>query len=90
MEANAEAQREAREHRARRAREVIEGAGWAFDEYVKELQDDWLNSEPHDTAGRELLFCRIRVALELKAKLIGHIQQHNDDKVIHEHKHAGR
>lgn len=60
---------EDRRIRALRAREVIDGAGWLFDEYVSQRTQDMLGAPT--PAERETIFHGIQAAADLKAHLIG-------------------
>jgi hypothetical protein len=59
---------EQRRARAIRARELLEGASWLFDEYISEQARDWLGSSAPDV--REIRHARATVAAELKAHLL--------------------
>lgn len=64
--------REEMAQRARRAREVLDGASWVFDEVVAQAQRDWLEADdPHEgMTRREELFRRANAALRIKAHLM--------------------
>lgn len=81
---------EERRRRVLRAREAIEGAGWAFDAYARKLNADWINSDPADNAGREALWHRQRALLELKAGLASIINDSDNDEVLREHRERHR
>jgi hypothetical protein len=79
---------EQKRRRVLRAREAIEGAGWAFDAYVKKLTAQWINEDAENR--REALHCRVRAALELKAELAAIIDEADNDEVIREHRERSR
>ena len=60
--------REEMAQRARRAREVLEGASWVFDELVAQAQRDWLQAST--LAAREECHARSLAALSLKGHLM--------------------
>lgn len=60
---------EARLARYRRAKEIVQEAGWLWDEYLAQQNTSLLNTLPADVTGREELFRRITVAVEMKAHL---------------------
>lgn len=53
--------------RIRRAAEVLNGAGWLFDEYISDLTQQMLDTP--DVEGRNGCYLLIRAAAELKARL---------------------
>lgn len=58
--------------RYRRALEVIDGAGWLFDDYISEQTKALLDTNPEDPEGpkkREEFYRRAIVAAGLKAEL---------------------
>lgn len=59
---------EAERARGLRAKELLEGASWAIDEYVSNAARVWL-SEPNSVE-RERLHMRVTVAREFKADLL--------------------
>ena len=67
---------EQREERYIRAREVLQGAGWLFDEFVNQQMRAILVSKPDDMTTREIAYNRARVATELKAGLAGLVEEH--------------
>lgn len=70
---------------AQRAREVIDGAGWVIDAYVKKLTAGWINTKTDAPLEiREDIHRRIRVALELKADLAAIITEYDNDEVLRE------
>lgn len=56
------------QQRIRRAAEVLEGAGWLFDEHISAMTQQLLDS-PSDVA-REEYYRTIRAAADLKARLV--------------------
>lgn len=78
---------EERRQRGLRAVELIEGAGWAFDEFVQAQQAKILNSKPEDSATREMAYTFMRVAIEVKASLATIANSAIGDKVLHDHRH---
>ncbi|HEY6983862.1 hypothetical protein [Reyranella sp.] len=79
---------EQKRRRVLRAREAIEGAGWAFDAYVRKLTGQWINEDCENR--REALHHRVRAALELKADLAAIINQADNDEVLREHREHHR
>jgi hypothetical protein len=73
-----------REHQIRRAREVLEGAGWLFDDFVNAEMRKVLMSRPDERDAREEAYRRARVATELKAGLEALIESHEADKRLQE------
>jgi hypothetical protein len=59
---------EQRRARAIRARELLDGMSWLFDEYIAEQARDWLAASTPDV--REIRHARATVAAELKAHLL--------------------
>jgi hypothetical protein len=80
-----------RRERARRAREVIDGAGWVFDAYISEQTVRLLDSGAHDAATREDAYQQIRAATEMKGRLkqIIEVQQAEDLKNERNRKRSG-
>ena len=66
---------DARLARYRRAREIIDEAGWLWDEYLADQNRVLLNTLQGDTKGREEAFLRMQVAVEMKAHLQSIINQ---------------
>lgn len=67
---------EAKRARAIRARELLDGASWVFDEYISECVRDLL-ATPSDGSGqskREDLYRRSVIATDLKAHLLVLVQ----------------
>jgi hypothetical protein len=71
---------EERRLRALRAREVLDGAGWLFNEYISEMTRDLLDTNPADSEQRETLFKRIDAAAQLKGRLMQIIKLHQVEK----------
>jgi hypothetical protein len=88
--ASGEPDEDEKRRRVVRAREAIEGAGWAFDAYARRLTSEWINSEPDDSAGREAIWHRQRALLELKAGLASIINESDNDEVLREHRERHR
>lgn len=82
---------EERRLRARRAAEVIDGAGWVFDAYISEQSQRLLDSGPRDQELREDAYQQIRAAVEMKGRLkqIIEIQQAEDLKHERNRKRSG-
>ena len=78
---------EERRHRAIRARGLIEGAGWLFDEHISDLTRDLLATGPQQNVLREQLYLQIDATVGLKARLLGILQNHEAEATIHERKH---
>jgi hypothetical protein len=72
--------------RFRRTREVLEEAGWVFDEFINNETRYWLTSNPDDVKGREAAYMRARVATELKVDLLREVKQFEDDRKSAEHR----
>ncbi len=65
------------ESELRRARELLAGAGWLFDEFVNGEMRRVLFSRPEEAALREEAWRRARVATELKAGLEALVEAHD-------------
>lgn len=78
-----------REARYRRAREVLQGAGWLFDEFVNREVAKLMATAPDDMTTREIVYTRARVARELKASLMYEVEQYEARQKIME-KRDGR
>lgn len=61
---------EARRARAVRARELLDGAGWVFNDLMSDQNRQLLDTAPEQVAEREDLFRLIRATAELKGMLI--------------------
>lgn len=72
-----------KQQRARRAREVLDGAGWAFDEFISDETRALLDSDV--PAERESHHQLIRAATEMKGRLIRIVETQ-----AAEEKHASR
>ncbi len=82
-----------REQRYRRAREVLAGAGWLFDEFVNAEMGAILKTEPFHPdahAEREGHYHRARVASEMKLGLLAIVQNHEAEAKIDERRNADR
>lgn len=75
---------EEKRSRALRAAEIIQEAGWAFDEYVAAQQAKWMNSKPDEQEERETAYHRIQAVLEIKLGLAAIINTYQGDQVINE------
>lgn len=73
---------EALQERSRRALEVLNGAGWAFDEYIADETKALLATRPEQTLARELSYHLIRAAAEVKARLIVISQKHAQEVAL--------
>ena len=62
--------------RIQRARELLAGAGWLFDEFVNAEMRRVLTSDPDDMTTREIAYNRARVATEVKAGLAALVEEH--------------
>jgi hypothetical protein len=72
------------EQQIRRAREVLSGAGWLFDDFVNAEMRKVLVSEPDDMTAREIAYNRARVATEMKAGLESLIEAYEADMRLKE------
>lgn len=61
---------EAARARAVRARELLDGAGWVFDELISDQNRQLLDTAPAEVDQREEHYRMIRASAELKAHLI--------------------
>jgi SH3-like domain-containing protein len=66
--------------RWRRAKEVLDGAGWVFDEYVDNTMAQVLKTGADDVEGRERLVRAARVATQLKLSLMGEVEEYEANK----------
>lgn len=71
---------DARRTRARRAREILDGASWLFDEFMSEETRALLDA--NDTAEREEHHRNIRTAAELKGRLLVIVQTQEAEDTI--------
>jgi hypothetical protein len=67
------------EQQIRRAREVLSGAGWLFDDFVNAEMRKVLVSQPEERDQREEAWRRARVATEMKAGLESLIETYEAD-----------
>lgn len=81
---------EDREYQYKRAKEVLDSAGWVFDAYVNEHTRRWLTSAPNDDAARAEAYMRARVATELKLDLLHEVEAYEADQIVREHKEKQR
>ena len=75
---------EEEEQRYRRAKEVLDGAGWLFDEYVNAKMALILRTNDEDVEGRERLVRAARVAAQLKLSLMGEVEEYENTKTLAE------
>jgi hypothetical protein len=75
---------DAQRRRIRRAKEILEGAGWVFDEYVNAKMAAVLATKPEDVEGRERLVRAAQVASQLKIGLLREIEQYEDTQMLRE------
>lgn len=78
------------EAKVRRAREVLSGADWLFDDFVNAEMAKVLKSDPDDMTTREIAYNRARVASELKVGLLAFVNEAADDKTMQEHRDKRR
>lgn len=78
---------EERRQRAIRARGVMEGAGWLFDEQISELTREMLDTDASQTDRRERIFTEILAVSRLKGALIQILRDEEARKVQNERKH---
>lgn len=77
---------EGRRLRALRAKEVLNGAGWLFDEYISDLNRDLLSTAPGQAEVREHLYRQIDAAAQLK----GHLQHILDNQEAEDRRNERR
>lgn len=58
------------QQRIRRALEVLDGAGWVFDEVISDLTQQMIDASPDHGPLRERLHYTIRAAADLKGRLV--------------------
>lgn len=75
-----------KEARYLRAREVLQGAGWVFDQFVNGEMAKIMKSDPEDMTGREIAYTRARVATEIKLGLMAEVQEYQTDQQMLERK----
>lgn len=63
-----------REQEVRRAREVLNGAGWVFDNFINSEMGKLMKTGSGEGAQREVHYMRVRVATELKAQLLAVVE----------------
>lgn len=68
----------------RRAKEVLAGAGWVFDDYVNKQMAQVLRTAPEDVEGRERLVRSAQVAATLKVSLMREIEEYEDTQTLQE------
>jgi hypothetical protein len=78
------------EQQIRRAREVLSGAGWLFDDFVNAEMRKVLVSEPEERDQREEAYRRARVATEMKAGLESLIETYEADARLKERRERHR
>jgi hypothetical protein len=76
--------RAGREQQLRRAREVLSGAGWLFDDFVNAEMRKVLVSKLDERDAREEAHRRARVAAEMKASLESLIENYEADLRLQE------
>lgn len=76
--------------RARRAREVLSGAGWLFDDFINAEMAKVLKSDPDDMTAREIAYNRARVATEVKLGLEALVSEAEADKRMQEERDRRR
>lgn len=79
---------EQRRIRAQQAREAIDSAGWAFDEYVRQQWTAWLNTPDTDEGqkARERLWRSAHIAMRAKEQLILTINSFDNEEALREHR----
>lgn len=77
---------EERRHRAHRARDLIEGAGWLFDEHISDLTRDLLSTERGHTVLREQIYQQIDATAQLKGRLLKILENHEAEALTNERK----
>lgn len=75
-----------RESQYRRAREVLDGAGWLFAAFVEAEQRAWMRTAAADQEKREQHYHRAHVASEMKAFLEATVEGHEADLKLKERK----
>lgn len=81
---------EARRARAIRARELLDGAGWVFNDLMSDQNRQLLDTAPEETARREDLFRMIRATAELKGMLIQIVEQQVATERQHERRNRNQ
>ena len=67
---------QARDHKVKRARDLLDDAGWLFDDFINAEMRRVLTSDPDDMTTREIAYNRARIATELKAGLAALVEEH--------------
>jgi hypothetical protein len=78
---------EEKRQRALRAAEVLDGAGWVFDEVISSLTRELLDTQPAETDKREGLFRQIDGAAQVKGRLKQITDNYVAEMQQHERKH---
>lgn len=78
---------EARRDRAIRAREVLAGAEWVFEEASSALLRDLLGTEPSEAAKREAIYLQIDAASQMRARLRQIVDTQAFEEKVNERKH---
>lgn len=76
------------EDQVRRAREVLNGAGWLFDEVVNSEMAKVLASDVSDREGREAAYMLATTAARLKLRLQGVVETYEYQLKLAEQKEA--
>jgi hypothetical protein len=77
---------EERRHRAGRARDLLDGAGWLFDEHISDRTRDLLSTSPGDAAKREEIYRHIDATAQLKGRLLKILETHEAEALTNERK----
>ncbi len=67
---------QALDQKVQRARELLAGAGWLFDDFVNAEMRRVLTSDPDDMTTREIAYNRARIVTELKTGLVALVERH--------------
>lgn len=78
---------EERRQRALRAQEVLNGAGWVFDDLISSLTKDLLGTQPAETDKRESLYHQIDGAAQAKGRLKQIVEQQAAEEKANARKH---
>jgi hypothetical protein len=78
-----------RDQDVRRAREILNGAGWVFDKYVDNEMAKILTSAS-SAEQRELHYLRARVATEMKAELLSVVESWDFDTKMANRREEGK
>lgn len=78
---------EERRQRALRAQEVLNGAGWVFDELISGLTRELLDTPPHAADKRESLYHQIDGAAQAKGRLKHIVEQQAAEEKANARKH---